>query len=129
MSTLANWDCSQIEEAFRFAERSTLKTYQTGAVIFDKRGNVVSTGWAHYNEITTSRYGYPRSVHAELHALVRTNKINITGSIMAIAMKKRKSGNRGNAKPCALCEHLLKESGIEFVIYSTPHALEVLKLV
>jgi deoxycytidylate deaminase len=94
------------------ALRSTYKLFKTGAVLLDKRGNVVSKGCSH------PRHGHPPrpSMHAEQHAL--SGILNPTG-MTCLIVTINKSGNYAcSSKPCAFCTHILNKAGIERVIYA-----------
>ena len=100
--------------------RSTLRKFATGCVIFDRSGVPVAHGWSHYGERILQRYKHYRSVHAELHALLRTtDRSRLIGGTIYIATIRKRSGNLGVGKPCELCEELIAASGIKTVIYTT----------
>ena len=104
--------------ALKLAHRSTIKTFGTGAVIYDKRGDIVSDGWSHFGSLNLSRY---RSIHAELHAILRCgNRVSLQDATCVIATIRQKNGNITLSKPCEFCRELLNEVGVEKVIYSTP---------
>lgn len=102
--------------AWRAAEkqalRSTYKLFKTGAVILDKRGNIVSRGCSH------PRNGIPPrpSIHAEQHALMGAGDVE---GMTCLIVTINKTGNYAcSSKPCSFCTHILHKSGIEQVIYA-----------
>jgi deoxycytidylate deaminase len=101
----------RLQAAFRLAERSTFKLFRTGAVIVQK-DKVVGTGWSHYSELNL--VNYPLSIHAELHAILRTpQRKDLFGATIYVARITVKSGNIGLAKPCLECQSVLHEAGIK----------------
>lgn len=107
----------QLSEALRLARRSGIRTFHTGAVIFDPRsGEALSNGWSHYSLRTPRKF---RSIHAELHALIRAPKRDaLRGSHIAVATIRAKSGNTGLARPCSLCTDLLYEVGVRRAFFT-----------
>lgn len=99
-------------QAEKQANRSIFKLFKTGAVIFDKKGNILSRGCSHPS------HGIPPrpSVHSEQDAVRRAG--NIVGSTCLI-VTINKSGNYAcSSKPCAFCTHILYNAGVENVIYA-----------
>lgn len=101
-----------IDLAHKMAERSPVRRFQTGAVLF-KNGKVLSSGWSHASDRNMTCY---RSMHAELHALSRCDSRDAVGSSIAIVTLSRKSGNRTDGTPCFFCLRNLKKVGIEKII-------------
>ena len=95
---------------------------QITAIVYDKRGKVLSVGQNSYKKShprqaeLAARVGEPYKyfLHAEIAALVKCRdkpyKIRIE--------RKDKAGNYKLAKPCPICELAIKEAGIKFVEYS-----------
>ena len=107
--------------AMDVAERSPLLRFHTGCVIVDKKGRIITTGWSHRSE--TRMASTPFSIHAEHHALRRAG-VDVSGGTAVVATKSRK-GNWTNSKPCPECARLLKDAGIENVIYTTPKGWQI----
>jgi tRNA(Arg) A34 adenosine deaminase TadA len=106
----------RLENAMNLAHRSGIKSYHTGAIIF-QTATPVGYGWSHYSELNLIQY--PRSIHAELHAILRTaQRKDLLGATVYVANKNAKSGNRANAKPCETCQAVLFEVGIKEVYYT-----------
>lgn len=91
------------------------------AIIYDKRGRVLSIGKNSYIKTHTKQAYYAEKVglpdkiflHAEIHAIVKCRNLNKAHKISV--MRFDKNGNPANAKPCPVCESAIKESGIELV--------------
>jgi cytidine deaminase len=106
---------SLIGLAHRMAQRSPVRRFQTGAVLF-KNGEVVSTGWSHASDRNMANY---RSMHAEMHAISRSDVRDATGSTIAIVTLSRKSGNRTDGTPCLFCLRNIQKFGIEKILCTT----------
>ena len=113
-----------LTRAIEIARRSPVKTFQTGAVIV-QRGKVVSAGWSHPSIRTLQNY---RSVHAELHAIIRTDPRELAGAEIYVATIRRKSGNIGLGKPCDACADILFEVGIETAYFTDEDGYGKLRL-
>lgn len=103
-------------EAWRQAEkqatRSVFKLFKTGAVIIDRKGNIVGRG------CSNPRHGIPprASVHAEQDALMSAGDVS---GMTCVIVTLNKTGNFAyNSKPCAFCTHILHKAGIERVVYA-----------
>lgn len=91
--------------------------FQLGAVIVDKRGNIIAKGYNSYKShpyYGTKKNQY-RYLHAEGAALYDARKrgISVEGCDIYIF---RKGGNK--AKPCWHCRELLRQEGIRNVFYT-----------
>lgn len=102
------------------------KKFFIGAVILDRKGNVVSVG----NNSYTKTHPYQKRLsqqirvkdkehqiylHAEISALV---KCNVKPYTMIIARIGVDNEVFRMAKPCPLCQEALKQSGIKNVFYT-----------
>lgn len=105
-----------LDETIKIAKRSTHKRYLTGAVIFNKQGDVVSKGWSH----TGMKMYNLLSVHAEMHSLWRAKHLDLNGHSIYIVTIAGKSGNITTGKPCANCAIALRSVGIDKIYYSMP---------
>lgn len=101
--------------AVRYARRSSIRGYQTGALITNT-GGMVSQGWSHRSEIRYSQT--PFSCHAELHAINRAKQSRLIGATIYVATVRRKSGNIVSGKPCPICEDIILKVGIERVVHT-----------
>jgi tRNA(Arg) A34 adenosine deaminase TadA len=107
---------NNIEKALaKAAKRSTHKRYQTGCVIVNRRGEIVSDGCAHSSDRTLKEL---RSIHAEIHALGRARHLNLEGNVAYVATFARKSRNLVNSAPCFTCAIAMKSAGINEVIFT-----------
>lgn len=102
--------------AAMFADRSGIKSFHTGAIIYGRSGLPVGDGWSHYSSLQFTRY---RSIHAELHALIRSYPPDIEKGLIYIATKSAKSGNVTLSKPCDVCMDLLSDTGLRGAVYTT----------
>src|SRR5262245_23863470 len=93
--------------AVTIARRSPQQKYKTGCVIVNAKGPV-SYGWSHKSQLRLGQY---YSVHAELHALIRANGIDLPGCRAFVATISQ-AGNLTTAKPCTRCAELMNEAGI-----------------
>lgn len=110
----------RLEFAARQAINSQIVKHKTGAVIANVNGDPISHGWSHYGERTLAIYKQYRSVHAELHAIIRApRRDDLVGGTIYIATVRARTNTIGLAKPCMLCENLLYEVGISRVIFTT----------
>lgn len=91
------------------------------AVIYDKRGRVISVGKNSYVKTHPLQKKFQSSVgtpykevlHAEIAALVKLKDWSRAEKI--VVMRHMKDGTFGNAKPCQACERAIREAGIKFV--------------
>ena len=58
-----------------------------------------------------------QQLHAEMHALIQCADKHLQGAEVIVA-RTRPSGKPGLAKPCGVCESILKRSGIRRVFYT-----------
>lgn len=100
---------------FKATKRSTHRRHQTGCVIVDKKGDILSTGCSHASSLRMSEL---HSIHAEIHALGRGRYENLQGATAFICTMARKSGNIVYSAPCMTCAIALRSAGILNVVYS-----------
>ena len=91
------------------------------AIIYDKRGRVLSVGKNSY--VKTHPYqakcarnvGLPdkQFLHAEIHAIVRCKQLHRAHRI--VVMRFDSAGKPKNAKPCPVCESAIEAAGIKIV--------------
>lgn len=117
MATNDNTHSLRMAHARYFAARSGIKTFWTGAVIYSSKGSHVSSGWSHYSQLKLIKY---RSIHAEMHALLKAPATYNDTFTIYICTIRAKSSNIGMGMPCDLCKSLLYEAGIYNVYYSMP---------
>lgn len=91
------------------------------AIIYDKKGNVLSVGVNSYIKTHPIQAQYAKKVghpektylHAEIHAIVRCRDLKKAHKIFVSRWDK--NGNPMLAKPCPICISAIKSSGIEVV--------------
>lgn len=102
------------EEAYKQAERSTLKNFKTGAVVF-KGEEIILRGCSH----TTLDLHQLASIHAEAHCIEQVWKRKLDFSdldmfILAIG----KTGNPAfSSKPCLSCVRKMHIVPVRYVYY------------
>lgn len=99
-----NRDPREIVE--QLLNRSTCSV-QVAAVIADK-WSVHSWGW---NSSGSTGMG----LHAEAHALLRSNRSRLSRSTVYVASQRKRNQKPINSKPCEECQKLLQ--GVKSVIY------------
>lgn len=91
------------------------------AIIYDKRGKVLSIGKNSYLKTHPLQYkhacmvGLPdkQFLHAEIHAIARCRQLDKAHKI--VVMRFDKQGNPCNAQPCPVCRSAIHASGIKIV--------------
>jgi len=92
------------------------------AIIYDKKGRVLSIGKNSYTKTHPKMYrlgkitGNPDAIylHAEIAALVKCRGVPYKIKIERFD----KDGNPKLAKPCDICDLAIKEAGIKYVEYT-----------
>lgn len=91
------------------------------AVIYDKRGRVLSIGKNSYVKThpyqakCAERAGLPdkQFLHAEIHAIVKCRRLDKAHKI--VVMRFDNEGKAKNAKPCPICRSAIEAAGIKVV--------------
>ena len=91
------------------------------AVIYDKRGKVISVGQNSYVKTHplqakhAAKVGTPdkKFLHAEIHAIVRCRDLDRAHKIVVSRWDKK--GRPALAKPCPVCMSAIEAAGIEIV--------------
>lgn len=91
------------------------------AIIYDKRGRVLSIGKNSYTKthpmmvLHATRVGRPQKIflHAEIHAIIRCK--DLTKAYKMVVMRFDKNGNPMNAAPCPVCQSAIEAAGIKYV--------------
>lgn len=97
------------------------KRYQITAIIYDKRGRVLSVGQNSYvkthplQAAHAIRAGEPHRVflHAEIHAIARCRDLEKAHSMKIFRF--REDGSPALARPCRICDGAIKAAGIQTV--------------
>lgn len=98
------------------------KEYRLCALII-KGGKIVSIGFNNnkYHSIIDkyNNKDYPITLHAEMNAILkaRAKGINIKGSKMLV-LRLLSDGSVAIAKPCEVCQRIIKDYGIKRVKYT-----------
>jgi tRNA(Arg) A34 adenosine deaminase TadA len=99
-----------------------MTTKQTlSAVIYDKRGRVISVGQNSYVKTHplqakhAAEVGLPdkQYLHAEIHAIVRCKDLSKAHKIFVSRWDKK--GNPMLAKPCPVCVSAIEAAGIQLI--------------
>jgi tRNA(Arg) A34 adenosine deaminase TadA len=97
------------------------KKFSITAVIFDKRGRVLSVGKNSYVKTHplqaeyARRAGEPEKVflHAEISAIVRC--VDLDKAHKIVIFRYTEAGSPADARPCKICQHAIKMAGINIV--------------
>ncbi len=98
-----------------------MTTHQITAVIYDKRGRVLSVGQNSYikthplQKQHAHKVGLPLKefLHAEIHAITRCNDLSKAHKISVFRYSK--DGKPALAKPCKVCQSAIDAAGIKVV--------------
>lgn len=97
------------------------KRYQITAMIYDKRGRVLSVGQNSYVKTHplqaqhAIKAGEPHRVflHAEVHAIAKCRDLSKAHTMKIFRF--REDGSPALARPCRVCSSAIKAAGIEVV--------------
>ena len=97
------------------------KRFSLKAIIYDKRGKILSIGENSYVKTHPMQAKYAQKVglpdkiflHAEMHAIVKCKDLSKAHKI--VVMRFDESGKPANAKPCPICRSAIEASGIKVV--------------
>lgn len=95
-------------------------SHQIGAVVFDKRGKVVSisNNFLYKTHPEYSRLNALKTLHAEAGAILKIrNKTDLSGHNVLI-FRQTKDGKMANAKPCEGCMKLIRLYGLKKIYYT-----------
>lgn len=99
----------------------TKKRFDITAIIYDKRGKVLSIGKNSYVKTHplqnhhACKVGLPdkQFLHAEIHAIVKCKQLQKAHKI--VVMRYDSKGAPRTAKPCPVCQSAIEAAGIKFV--------------
>ncbi len=99
----------------------TKARFDITAIIYDKRGKVLSIGKNSYVKTHplqnhhACKVGLPdkQFLHAEIHSIALCRQLDKAHKI--VVMRFDKSGEEKNAKPCPVCQSAIEAAGIKFV--------------
>jgi len=94
------------------------------AIIYDKRGRVLSIGRNSYTKTSTyqkfhaEKVGLPDKIylHAEISAIIKLRDYQKPYKMFVSRLMK--DGSFGNAKPCPICQSAIEASGINAVEFT-----------
>ncbi len=100
------------------------KQHAITAIIYDKRGRVLSVGQNSYVKSHTvmarhaNKVGLPEKIylHAEAHSIIKCR--NLKKAYKIAVFRYNKQGAPANAKPCPICQSLINEAGIKEVMWT-----------
>ena len=102
------------------ADKVDKKEYKSrhGAVIFDKKGNIISKGYNRKRFVPKlKKYGYKYCfLHSETDAIIKAERDDLIGSTLLVIRKG--PTKLSNSKPCIACTSMICETGIKRVFYS-----------
>lgn len=128
-----------LNKAKTMAEISDFHNQHVGCVVVYKN-KIVSAGCnsnkthpiqKEYNKyrFDTEKESSPACMHAEIHALIQLNKLNVDMSkIKVFTYRKMKTREFGMARPCPSCMAYIKKLGIKNIIYSTDDGYAIEKI-
>lgn len=124
-------DVRYLQVAAAASRYSTYDRIKIGAAII--KGNwVVSTGCnkdkTHPFQFRMNQLHRPyehssNCLHAEVDALVRSGREDLTGAEIYVYREDR-NGSLAMCKPCSVCAASIAAAGINRVIYTTPNGIE-----
>lgn len=96
--------------------------YEITAIIYDKKGNVISIGYNNYTKTHPLQAKYAKKVglekkiflHAEMDAVIKAGSKIKTAHLIRI-FRYNNSGEPRCAKPCPICQEMLKHTPIKFI--------------
>lgn len=123
---------SNLPPIFRMAKKAirySTSKYRLGSCILVNR-KVVSIG---FNQMLRThplvrKYDEFKAIHAEVSAILRLKNKDLLNGSTLVVYRETKNGTQELAKPCEVCQRIMKDFGISEVYYSTPDGYEVMKL-
>ena len=106
------------------------KRHSITAIIYDKRGRVLSVGQNSYVKSHTvmarhaNKVGLPEKIylHAEAHSIIKCR--NLKKAYKIAVFRYNKQGGPANAKPCPICMQIIKEVNIKNIEFTTEGGFE-----
>ena len=109
---------------FRLAKKASLNSVhiiKLGACILSKN-RVISVGFNQRFKTNPfiRKFDPHKTIHAEMSAIFRIkNKSLLKGATMVVYREKNEDKSIGMAKPCPVCQEIMKHYGFEKMIYTT----------
>ena len=121
----------ELQYAFNLASTLTNNHQRIAAVCTDKKGKILSYGTNSYSKSHPLMVYFAKKVneseekcfiHAELNAVLKARNKPIYKISIARALK---TGQPGLAKPCPICEEMLKAFDVQIIEYTTGDPNEI----
>jgi len=112
----------------KLMDRSMLKyQFNMGAIVADKKGQILSYGFNSYTKTHPKQYLYNKGVrnnriylHAEIDSLIKCSTLMSAAHILIVARLGR-DGKLHLAKPCEGCMKAIVESKIKYAYYTNDY--------
>lgn len=122
----------QLPSYFRMAKKAMTfsdSRYRLGACILSKR-KVISIG---FNQMMrfhplVRKYDQFDAIHAEVSAILRIKNKELLRDSVMVVYREDKSGKLAMAKPCKVCQKIMKDFGISKAIFTTGSGFDFLYL-
>lgn len=108
----------------RFAKRAivhhSLEEKFKMACVIVQRKKMISLGINYRNKThpVAKKFDPHKTMHAEIHAITRAvNKEQLIGSTVVV-YRQDNNGNQAMARPCMMCQKVLKHYGIKYMLYT-----------
>jgi deoxycytidylate deaminase len=96
------------------------------AIIFDKKGKVLSIGKNSYTKTHTKQAKLAQSVglpdkiylHAEVDAIIKCRKQDLDRAYRIFVFRTNSEGRYLNAKPCLICQKAIEQTNIKQIHWS-----------
>ena len=106
------------------------KRHAITAIIYDKRGRVLSVGQNSYVKSHTvmarhaNKVGLPEKIylHAEAHSIIKCRDLHKAHTIRVFRYNRQ--GLPVNAKPCPICMRIIKEVNIKNIEFTAEGGVE-----
>lgn len=119
-----------LQTAMALSESNTYDStldYHLAAIVV-RGGSIISAGYnkantngfvEHYADRVKGKRNFCMSTHAEMDAVLRArSKTDLSGCKIFVARKRLLDGEPGMARPCAICEEVLRSYGIKRAFYT-----------
>jgi deoxycytidylate deaminase len=103
--------------ALQLADLDNGMHYSLCAIII-KKNRVLSVGYNQSKTHSISKDTVVQMIHAEMHAILKCQGGALKGAEMIVA-RARADRKAGLAKPCSVCQGILRRCGIKRVLYTT----------
>ena len=107
---------NRFKQAKTYSKLSGHSDYHIGAALFNKRKFMVGG----FNSLKSHPAFTPKTLHAEIHAILRGTAIGfpLSGATLAV-YREHKSGRPAIARPCSRCWAVIRGVNIKKVLFTT----------